>query len=174
MGDKIRKLGAWFWRNKERLILAVMVIFLCTRVYEVFKEQEIDTTFISPPGLLNDFKIQELEAANQLPPFPPPPPPTPFPYGQYGALVEQNAFFYHATSQGGSTSQEQQWDLSIERIAEPTPGAVRVRVRHGNVSAWYNEGESFAEYELQAVDVASKTVTIYSTRYRETREFQAP
>lgn len=174
MGDKIRKLGRWFWHFKERLILAVMVVFLGSRVYEVFKEQEVDTTFISPPGQLSEYKIQDMEAANQLPPFPPPPPPTPFPYGQFTALVDQNPFYYHATAQTGGRDESQQWDLDILRIAEPTPGKVRVRVRHGTVTAWYDEGESFAEYELQAVDVPSKTVTIYSTRFRETREFQAP
>ena len=146
MGDKIRKIGGWFWRNKERLILAVMVIYLGTRVYEVFKEQEVDTTFISPPRPLTKEKIDELVEAGKLPPEAPATPPKSYPYGQYNTLATKNPFYYNATTQGNTTDQAQQWDLEVLRVAEPEPGKIRVKIRHGSVNAWYDEGESFAEY----------------------------
>ena len=33
--DKLRKIGLWFWYNKERMVLLVMLVVLAYRVYGV-------------------------------------------------------------------------------------------------------------------------------------------
>ena len=48
---KIRKLFAWIWRNKERIVLIIMVAILCQRIYQVMNpEKAKEFTRLIPPG----------------------------------------------------------------------------------------------------------------------------
>lgn len=174
MQDKLRKIGRFIWYNKERLILAALLVYLAYQVYLVLQATPEEQVTVYPVrSTIPPNVLQELEQSGDLPTFPPPPAPAPYPYGQYASLVRTNPFYMHATAAAtGSGAQTEQWDVAVLDVQEPIPGKRRARIRHGTSVAWYDEGDSFVAYELTAVDVAARTATIFSTEHRRSRTFE--
>ncbi len=57
--DKLRKIGDWAWDNKERLVLAILVVFLAYRIYAVLNpttlEEEAAARAAAAPTPANRF-----------------------------------------------------------------------------------------------------------------------
>ena len=84
--NKIRKFGAWLWLNKERMILGVLVILLCYRVYAILMG-EVD--------LGDDNVINPTASGLGSSPIPPPIPRVQ-PGGAIVTLVNKNPLSYVA------------------------------------------------------------------------------
>ena len=68
MIEKLRKLGAWVWRSKERIVLAILVVVLAYRIYEVRYGQGPEET--SAAGSTPIYP-SEAYPTDKLPPPPP-------------------------------------------------------------------------------------------------------
>ena len=85
--NKIRKFGAWLWLNKERMILGVLVILLCYRVYAILMG-EVD--------LGDDNVITPTASGPVGSPLIPPSTPRVPPGGAVVSLVNKNPLSYVA------------------------------------------------------------------------------
>lgn len=159
--DRLRKTGKWLWSNKERLILVAMLIYLGMRVYKVFEPIEDTERLVSTPG-----QVPPDDVVRQLPPEGRPPRRPP---GQYSTLISRNPFFYHAALARGPEVDEERWNIALLQLQEPVPGKLRARIRTESTTKWYNLGESFEEYEIQDIDMAAQTCTVYSSRYQRSK-----
>jgi len=159
--DKLRKFVRFVWLIKERLVLAVMVVFLCQRVYRVLNPGDPPQQDPLPPPkrTLEDLPPEEL------PPEPPPVPPIDIP-GTYSSLVKRNPFWYYG-GQGGQTDDEvSAADLGLALIdIKPLGGRVRVRLQTRSTTKWYDVGEQFEEFELISADPDLGTVEVFSEQY---------
>ena len=114
--DKLRKIGSWFWYNKERMVLAVMVIVLAYRVYGIVYPPESEVWPRIPVPQTELPQTDEEKQALGLPSSPPIPPTDGLP-GPYTSLYEKNPFWYHA-SQAQTKDKEgvNAEDLNIELL----------------------------------------------------------
>jgi hypothetical protein len=156
--NSIRKIGRWFWLNKERMILVIMVCILCYRVYQIIypppKPQEKQ---YRPP-------VKEV-AEDQRPPLPPPPPPMLIP-GAYASLHRQNPFWYYSREASDKQREVTGKDLGITLLNVRRVGETwRAQLRTQSTTRWYNEGEEFEQFVLERVNPEEKTVVIYSEQY---------
>jgi len=164
MQDKIRKIAAWIWNNKERMVLVVMVGFLVYRVWQVvYPPPPPDEAFLRPPMQ----SLPEEPGPGIQPPRPPVAPPMRIP-GDYAAIHQRNPFWYFGT-QAGRGAQAGAADLQIQllRIREVN-NRFRAQLRTATTTQWYNEGERFEEFELRSIDPAENSVTIHSERLGRT------
>jgi len=160
--DKLRKIGRWVWHNKERMILAVMVVFLCYRVYIVINPpQEVESINPQPP----------IERVEQIPPEVMPPPVTMRPPvevpGNYTSLYRRNMFWVHSTLEQGEDNGEvtvEDLELNLVDIKE-AGGRWRARMRTSTAEEWYDEGEQFEEFELIEIRQDEGCVEVYAERY---------
>ena len=164
--DKLQKIGAWFWNNKERMVLIVMVAVLAYRVYGIMYPEapQVWPRVPTPQTMLPENPEDRQDLG--LPSAPPPPPPMGLP-GVYASLYERNPFWYHsgqAQQQGSQTVQAE--DLNIQLVdIQDVGGRPRARLRTIRTTAWYSENEQFEEFELMQIDPETESVVIYSERY---------
>ncbi|MBI2432632.1 MAG: hypothetical protein HYV26_07165 [Candidatus Hydrogenedentes bacterium] len=174
MVDKLRKIAAWVWLNKERMVLLIAVGILCYRVYEViFPPPPEEPKPTNPPK--NELPAPGPETEKLLPPSPPPRPPIDAP-DDYASLYRRNPFSYSSAGGGGATEvKEDELDIALLNIQPGNDGA-RAQLRAGAAKKWYKEGEPFQGYVLEDIDVDAKTVTIYSEQLekRQTLEMEQP
>ena len=171
--DKLRKIGSWFWYNKERMVLAVMVIVLAYRVYGIVYPPESEVWPRIPVPQTDLPQTDEEKQALGLPSSPPIPPTDGLP-GTYTSLYEKNPFWYHA-SQAQTKDKEgvNAEDLNIELLdIQDVSGKPRARLRTIRTTKWYSEGEQFEEFELVQINVETQTVVIYSERYSQRFELK--
>lgn len=173
MNDRIRKIAKWLWANKERLILVVLLIYLGMRVYKVFQKVEEEPLVLQRPGneipedavqqkIVPPDRPEGLGPGGKGPPRRPP--------GSYGSLIDRNPFFYHAVPGGGrGRPEEEKWDIELLQLQEPVPGKVRARIRTQSATKWFDLGDSFEEYEIQDINMAEGTCTVYSSEYQRSK-----
>ncbi|HNR29246.1 MAG TPA: hypothetical protein PKI11_00010 [Candidatus Hydrogenedentes bacterium] len=173
MNDRVRKIAKWLWFNKERLILVIMLVYLGMRVRQVFeKVEETQEPLILPSNVLPD----DAQERQIVPPDrpegvgpggkgPPRRPP-----GAYGSLIDRNPFWFHAAPGSGRPGEEgERWDIQLLQLQEPVPGKVRARIRTLSATKWFDLGDSFEEYEIQDIDMAAGTCTVYSSKYKKSK-----
>ena len=159
--DRARKIGKWLWNNKERLILVIMLVYLGMRVYKVFEPVHEEDFLVSRPSPSAPDDVLPASPPEGRPPRRPP--------GQYSSLINRNPFFFHATKAEGDTGTEEVWNIALVQLQEPAPGKLRARIRTESTTKWYNLGESFEEYEIQDINMAEQTCTVYSSRYQKSK-----
>lgn len=160
MQDKIRKIAAWIWNNKERMVLVLMVGFLMYRVYQVFfPPPPPEEAALRPPAQ----SLPEDPPPGVSPPRPPVQPPMRLP-GDYATIHQRNPFWYFGRQQAGSGS-DASTDVQIDvlRIREVN-NQYRAQLRTATTTGWYNEGERFEEFELVSIDPDEDSVTVYAER----------
>lgn len=90
--DKLRKIAERLWYNKERIVLAVMVVVLCWHVYRIVSPTEKDTDMpnytIPKPGPI----VEPLEETQM------PLPPEPRQIAQWKSIVTPNPFWYYSST----------------------------------------------------------------------------
>jgi len=160
--DRLRKVGLVLWLNKERLVLFVMVCVLVFQVYKVIFPDE------KPMG-----------AAPQLPrphdpdviPIPMPSPrPAPSLPGDYASLSRRNPFWYFSGAGRDNRGGQDQEGFEISLVdIQRTGDRLRARLSTASTTKWYNEGESFEQFQLISVDIENKQVTVYIERLGQTR-----
>ena len=118
--DKLRKFGAWLWLNKERMLLGVLVGFLCYRVYVVMEPQKFDAKDFRPPGNSGNVGLGDA-----LPPIAPSAPPG----APLTSLGTRNPFLYR---QGAATDSDGETVLDIMLVEAPKvdrDGDLRARIK---------------------------------------------
>lgn len=153
--NAIRKIGAWFWNTKERMVLAVMVIILCYRVYQV----------LNP--VIDDFKRTPKNPGKVLPeevePDEPPNPPRAVPTEDWSIIWKRPLWLWQprVDRRDINSAIEQSVNLQLMDIKEVSDGVYRVKIR-SNTIGWYDEGEKFESYELVSIDVDTDSCVIYA------------
>ena len=153
--DKLRKIGQWIWRNKERMVLVIMVGVLIYQVTAVVFPDEIPTPKMHTPPTAGSIVAP-------TPPVQPAPPPLP---PSMSALVSKNPFWvYGSTSTTNATGEE---DAGIQLVSlTKTPDGkwmARLRTKSTN-NRWYREGDSFETFVLRSIDGEGQAVVVYSEK----------
>ena len=155
--DKIRKLGAWLWLYKERLLLLIVVCVLCWRVYIAINPPPAPPAPpVTPPVSLN------AAGANELPPEPGLAPKTLIPMDRK-ELARRNPFWYYAEEGSADTDGDAppEVDLELRGIQTMPDGAQRARLKMGSRTRYYAEGDDIGgQYTLVSIDAENETVTV--------------
>lgn len=152
MVDKLRKFGEMLWLNKERMILVAMLAILCYQVYEVvYPDERPRGTIPKRPG--------DADVATK-PPQPPDKPSITI-SGDYVGLFRRNPFWYASgRNQRNTTSTSS--DIVIKLLdIQDLSGRQRARLQTETTTKWYDVGEKFEQFQLQSVDEAAGTATVY-------------
>jgi hypothetical protein len=151
--NNLRKVGAWLWDNKERMVLAVLFVVLCYRVYWVVYPPPVESARQFPaPG------TQPPEGVPQPPaiPLPPVEPAT-------DALVERNPFSVHDGAPPAA-EQEPQIDLELVRTMRTGPNSARAQLIVDRQRTWVTEGEEVGGYRVERIDPDGDEVVVRSQR----------
>ena len=148
------------------MVLAVMVIFLCFRVYQVVQPAQSQTEN-------KDFELprSEFPPDVETPGTPPRIPADPNP-GNWTDLVRNNPFVY--VSPGDSTrgdgDSDQVLDLEVLNFQETSDGNWRVRIRSASRRGWYSEGDAFEAYELLSIDPETECIVVFAEELARRQE----
>lgn len=139
------------------MVLAVMVVFLCSRVYQVVQPQEDKTGKIfrragnelpddverpGQPALIPDINYEE----------------------RYDSLYTRNMLTYNPAGirAGRDTEGEAPLDLSLLLINETSNGVFRAQIRTSQSRKWYDEGEAFESYQILSIDPSTLCCDIFA------------
>ena len=147
------------------MVLAVMVIFLCFRVYQVVQPQP------QPPGSNFQPPRGELPPDVETPGIPPRMPVNPNP-GNWTNLWVNNPFIYvpPGVSRPGNGNAGQALNLEVLSFQEVSVGIWRVRIRSASRRGWYSEGDAFETYEILSIDGETKCIVVYAEELEGRRE----
>jgi hypothetical protein len=167
--EKLRKIGQWLWRNKERIILAAVILLGVYRVYVILVSpgaEEIEPPPPAPRSVPSDWGEvpNPPETAPALPPV-----------VDFDDVVRRNPFTY-SSAQGETAPQEEQaaeadWNrLSLVRVQELPDGEARARMRYAGEGASYvSEGDSIGPFEVVDVDAEDGAVRVRHTERNQSR-----
>ncbi len=138
MLDKIQKIVIWFWWNKEKFVLLILVGILGYRVYVI--------AYPPPPEKEEVYSPPRKEVPDELkPPLPPLPPAISIP-GTYASLWRENPFWYFSgeqqASQGAGTITEKDLGITLLNIRQ-VGERWRAQLRTRSTTKWYDEGEEY-------------------------------
>ena len=150
--NNLRKFGAWLWLNKERMILGVLVGFLCFRVYVIGREAT----------------IEEREGIRVIPPSPrgsvdTPQVPPPIPAVPTGApvlsLATKSPFGYQPGVK--TVDGVLDHDLTLVSVGPSRQGVITARIKKGRSRIkGYEVGEKVGDWEVVRIREDEQTVTI--------------
>ena len=145
MQQTLRKIGLWIWEKKERMVFAIMIIFLGWRVYQV----------VYPPPPEEIVNVATPSASGQMEVAQPPTgggvaPPKEVP--RTGPITGRNPFWYYAQASGGEDTGE---GPSVEIVLlgfQDLPNGVYARMKVGvDRARSLREGEQFQTFVLTRV-----------------------
>jgi hypothetical protein len=163
--DQLRKVGNWLWRNKEKLVLAGLVIVLIYQVYKVRfapTEAEREEVIFQPPrGSVPPGERED---------FPDPPPALPD-RPDTKRLVSSNPFSAEGLGEGGPGADGgPQVDAELLAIRPFSGGTWVAEIRtQTERPKRFGVGEGFESFKVISIDPAEQKVVIYSEEHR--REF---
>jgi len=160
MLDRIRKIGIWFWWNKEKFVLLILVGILGYRVYVIL--------YPPPPEKEEVHSPPRKEVPDELKPPMPPLKPAPLIPGTYASLWRDNPFWYFSGETKGSqtTGTITEKDLGITLLNIRQVGDKwRAQLRTRSTTKWYDEGEEFEQFILEQINPDDGSVVIYSEQY---------
>ena len=165
--NKLRKIAGWFWIGKERMVLAVMVVVLCFRVYQVLYPPPPETggANFQPPG-------NSLPLDVKTPGIPPRIPPNMEPEN-YTLLWMRSPFTWvePGTRRRTPDGSIQEVDLELLNLQQVSDGSWRVQIRSAaNTKKWYAEGARFESYQLLAIDPDTECVTVFAEEVQRRAE----
>ncbi len=153
--DKILKFFKKLWLFKERIVLVMLLGFLGYNVYKIFVPNDVEPVLPTRPGEVPVAKLPEPRMVD-VP-------------GSYRTLTQRNPFSYYSDAEidprGGLTGEEA--GIKLLDIKEGAPGKWRARLKTKS-SKWYDEGDSFEEFELQNIDPVGQTATVFAERFGKT------
>ena len=161
--DKIRKLGAWLWLYKERILLGIVVGVLFWRVYTAINPppKPAETVYVLPTSL-------EDPEPGVLPPVPDFAPKTLIPVDRK-ELAKRNPFWYYADD-AGLTTDEGPDDIGLElRDIQSVPdSAPRARIKSKGRTRYYSAGDVIdGQYKLDSIDSENGTVTVSADEFKK-------
>lgn len=152
----LRKIGAWLWLNKERMVLAVMVCILIFRVYTVLN-----------PKIENDKPLPTPPEKEPIVDVPVPPGPVRDYETRDWSKIWRRPFFRYEEARTGSRSvgqdaAESAIEIELEQIKAAPDGSFRARLRTPSRTGWYTEGQQFEQFTLISIDNDKGCVVIFS------------
>lgn len=133
------------------MVLTVLVIVLCYRVYGVVNPPPIEAApNFPPPG-------------NAAPDGVPAPPPVPLPTGSpdTGQIVARNPFSVYGGAPA-QVEQEPQLDIELVRTMPLGPNEARAQIVVNRQRRWVSQGEEFDGYRVERIDPETNEVVIWS------------
>jgi hypothetical protein len=151
-----QKTGVWIWRQKEKMVLLLLVGFFAVRVYQVAYGAPPDLPVPKPGGgAQEDMTLPEPREERPRP-------------AEFQSLVQRNPFSIHGLSTGDPTSRDsdEKIDLVLLRIV-PWKDSYRAEMQRATETRpkRYEEGEVFGDYELRSIDPSTNTVEVYVRAY---------
>lgn len=154
--DKLRKILIVIWLAKERIVLLLMVGFLCYRVWMVFQEADGGENTVPPP---RPPVVDGAVDASMPPPEPrrPVAPPT-------SQLQRSNPFWLFsrpgASTEATGSTEEALPEMTLLSVQDMR-GTPRARIRSGT-SRWYTQGMAIGKtgFIVGQIDVAAATVEV--------------
>lgn len=162
--DQLRKVGDWLWRNKEKLVLAGLVIVLIYQVYKVrfapTEAEQEEVIFQPPRGSVPP------GAATEMPDPPPPLPDRP----DTKRLVSANPFSAEGLGEGRDAEGGPELDAELLAIRPFSGGTWVAEIRtQTERPKRFGVGEGFESFKVISIDPTEQKVVIYSEEHR--REF---
>ncbi len=154
--EKLRKLGNRLWRNKERIVLAVMVCVWGFRMYRVLQPDESTVeTHVQmpkteiPEGMIPSAPPLMLERDRPV---------------DAVTLVRMNPF---SVVGGGtttsSTTKNEDPGITLQRIVKWRDGTYRAEVVTKTSKTWrVSEGEQFENFTVMRIDPEGGIVEVFS------------
>lgn len=178
--DILIKIRTWLWLNKEKLVLAALVVVLIYQIYKVTNPQERVTVQPPQPPLprtrvdVDSPEGQEI-IARVVEEFPdvdnPPPPPEPVRLPDTSGLVAANPFTVYVGGLTGASRDEEEAegepDISLASIQQRPDGTYLAEMRVDGRRSRAEEGEEFGDgrYRLERIDAGNNSVVIYSENH---------
>lgn len=154
--DKLRKLWQWVWRNKERMVLGILVIVLGYQVYQVVSFSA-DVQGPPPKSLTNEPPKNPDWYAKA---FVEPPS-----RNDYSSLYVRNPFWVYSSTGESKEDAKQGGGNALKLLdIQPAPGGKNSALIKTQDAKWYAEGEEFESYKLLKVDPARKTAVVWSSK----------
>jgi hypothetical protein len=154
--EKLRKIGERLWYNKERMVLAILVVVLGWNVYKVVNPPtgEKPPDYRPPSGALPpDWRPVEV-----------PLPPDPRIPGQWEMVYMPNPLWYYSTqSPLPKKTGEEDPGISLLRIRTVRDKAC-AQLQTANTRKWYYEGDAFESFVLLKINVDEGTCLVRSER----------
>lgn len=159
--DKLQKIGAWIWWNKERMVLLAIIMVLAYRVYVVAFPPEPEP-MLPPAPPRGELPPRAEAPPGLLPPQVPPPPPMDVPE-DYAALAQRNPFSYRSapTGPGTTAAGEEEADIQLLRI-QVAGGSPRGQFRTGGRNYWRTVGQQAGEYRVDDIDAEEGTAVVFA------------
>jgi hypothetical protein len=159
--EQFRKVSAWLWRNKEKLVLAALVIVLIYQVYQVqFAAPEEDPEKIVPVPPRGGVPARMQDLPPELPLMPARP--------DENKLVASNPFSAEGLGAGEVDEfGDRQPDLELIEIRPWTGGTYVAEIRTQTARPKrYGVGDQFESYQIISIDPSAGEVVIYSEEHR--------
>lgn len=152
------------------MILAVVVVILCHRVYQVMHPKEPP-----PPPNYTYPRTQLPEDPQELTelgfPGAPPLPPMPVAAKVWNQLWKRNAFWYSPKQVGPDDDKLQQFlrnpGVRLRNITQGKAGKYRAQLQTSSSRKWYDEGEQFEQFELVSIDPEKQECVVYSMEFQQ-------
>ena len=164
--NRLRKIGAWIWRNKERILFGVLVVVLCFCVWKVVNPDP-------PPELSVDTRPPNSELPQDWeegPPAPPASTPDPLPRAATDALLSDNPFTVHGgpsapgakPAAASKSAEEPEAEVTLVRISQGPGDSYRAELRINNRPRRVSQGDVVDGYRIERVDGRNNTVIVVS------------
>jgi hypothetical protein len=158
LGDKLRKIADRLWYNKERIVLAIMLLVFAWNMYRVL---------YPPPAkpLAKEHKLPKVTDDGTLPSQPVPRGPDVRAMTSWKTVYTPSPFWYYAVQSGksGDEGKDKDAGIHLRQIKEMGGGVFRAQLET-TARKWYSEGDKFEQFELQKIDPDAQTVRVYSER----------
>ncbi len=155
--EKLKKIGMALLANKERAVLAVMVLIFGWRVYAVLNpEQSL------PPS---SYRLPKPDDG-QIPKAAVPPAPAPRQSSSLEAVYTPNPFWFLSSQKEvrGSNEGPEDAGISLLRIQKGRGGRVRAQIKTAGSTQWFDEGASFESFQLVQINPDQETCLVRSER----------
>ena len=134
------------------MVLAVLVVILCSRIYRMLNPILDQTASAVLPGPARN----ELPRNAEKPPLTLPPD-VRYEQGDWSSLSRRNPFFWANVTGSGEVSDDGvPQDLKVLRILEIREGVYRARIKTQSSTKWYDEGDEFEIYTLERIDAEAE------------------
>jgi hypothetical protein len=157
--EKLYKVGQWLWRNKERMVLVILVFVLAYQVFQVVQHKPDPTLQVPRAGTIRDTPPDTI------------PSPEPFvstPTGKdYAGLNQRNPFWVYSSTgekkDASGTTEAADPAIRLLNIQALPDGGHTARIQTQGTQ-WYKEGEQFESYKLLKIDAENRQVEVYSEK----------
>ncbi|MBN2311746.1 MAG: hypothetical protein JXR94_22395 [Candidatus Hydrogenedentes bacterium] len=170
--EKLHKIGTWVWLNKEKVVLVVLILVFCYRVYKVVDPEEAAPLDIpkAPKALPSGPEAPPPGADFPGDPPLPPAPPIAVPASRF---AESNPFTIYGTTEHDEDQGPRRPEMRLVGIRPFPDGKPRAEIiTRGTKPKRYKEGEAFETYRLESIDEASGSIVIYSQEHNRTFTYQ--